>query len=54
MKKTVTSSCCNASVQHFPNGILNPMGMTIFFCNNCDKVCDVKISKEDVVDIYNK
>jgi len=50
MKKKVLSTCCEATVHHFPNGGLSPMDMTIFFCDKCGKVCKTKIVKEEVVE----
>jgi len=47
MKKRVVSSCCEANVEHFPNGGLSPMDMTIFFCGKCGKVCKTKVLKTE-------
>jgi hypothetical protein len=47
MRKRVISTCCNASIHHFPNFGLAPMDMTIFFCDKCHKVCKTKVVHEE-------
>jgi len=50
MKKRVISVCCESTIHHFPVGGLNPMDMTIFFCDKCNKVCKTKVIKEEIVE----